>query len=441
MSHNSFPLLPVDEILSCLESMEVNFTREMLMQPTEAATLALYQRLVEVLVISRADLKPGGAALASAESREALDNYSETFALVKVTVQLMKSVGVNDFSLSDITAPTTKRLVRCLSGVINFAKFHEEFLALYDEAMRDVQSLTESKKELSAVQATLETRLAAAQRERDAEEPARAALTKETEALRRAVQTLQTRTDEVRDEVGALNKNVDASKTEIKRLKAEVKAKEDDLERIRGQIVSSPEKLQQEINDYHVKIKRSNTELAALSAELSGFTSKHTTLSDVSKRLRSCTERARKLAADLERLHSFEQVHEEARARVADLQQQLEAAERESAKVTKEIGAVDTTVADLSESYEKKRIKLHDDLQTMSRLRDELVAELRRDEESISDTLRACDETSRRIAHAEREHKELVANIKVQYGALEAAVTEYQRRLTEAFVAAGAGSK
>jgi hypothetical protein len=77
----------------------------------------------------------------------------------------------------------------------------------------------------------------------------------------------------------------------------------------------------------------------------------------------------------------------------------------------------------------------------MSRLRDELVAELRRDEESISDTLRACDETSRRIAHAEREHKELVANIKVQYGALEAAVTEYQRRLTEAFVAAGAGSK
>jgi hypothetical protein len=34
-----------------------------------------------------------------------------------------------------------------------------------------------------------------------------------------------------------------------------------------------------------------------------------------------------------------------------------------------------------------------------------------------------------------------VANIKVQYGALEAAVTEYQRRLTEAFVAAGAGSK
>ena len=70
------------------------------------------------------------------------------------------------------------------------------------------------------------------------------------------------------------------------------------------------------------------------------------------------------------------------------------------------------------------------------RLREDLSAEVKRDESSIADNLKACDELSRRLAMNEREHKDLVAGIKTRYSQLEQTVAGYHKRIEEAFAAA-----
>jgi kinetochore protein Nuf2 len=47
--------------------------------------------------------------------------------------KLMVSVGVNDFQMSDLNKPESKRMVRYLSAIINFLKFRGERRAKFDE--------------------------------------------------------------------------------------------------------------------------------------------------------------------------------------------------------------------------------------------------------------------------------------------------------------------
>lgn len=45
----------------------------------------------------------------------------------------MTEVGIDDFSLRDVLKPEPPRVRRILSAVINFAKFREEQMAIYDQ--------------------------------------------------------------------------------------------------------------------------------------------------------------------------------------------------------------------------------------------------------------------------------------------------------------------
>lgn len=54
----------------------------------------------------------------------------------------MTQVGVQDFSIRDLIKPEAQRVKTILSAVINFAKFREEQLSVFDKHVeRSVQSL------------------------------------------------------------------------------------------------------------------------------------------------------------------------------------------------------------------------------------------------------------------------------------------------------------
>ena len=58
---------------------------------------------------------------------------------------MMETCGITEYSVNDLTAPTTKRLRRQLSGIINFAKFREERLALLADLTMQRDVLTEQR--------------------------------------------------------------------------------------------------------------------------------------------------------------------------------------------------------------------------------------------------------------------------------------------------------
>lgn len=71
----------------------------------------------------------------------------------------MGRVGIEDFSLRDLIRPDGPRFRLVLSAVINFAKFREEQLALFEQFNRRSDDLLNERQRLQARQTELEERL------------------------------------------------------------------------------------------------------------------------------------------------------------------------------------------------------------------------------------------------------------------------------------------
>jgi kinetochore protein Nuf2 len=61
----------------------------------------------------------------------------------------MSQVAISDFSIRDLIKPDAQRVKRILSAIINFAKFREEQLPVFDKHTERSVSTTHSAKNLS----------------------------------------------------------------------------------------------------------------------------------------------------------------------------------------------------------------------------------------------------------------------------------------------------
>jgi hypothetical protein len=64
-----------------------------------------------------------------------------TLCFLRSCQKLMYFCGIGDFTIKDLTQPTSKRLKKHLSAVINFMKFKEERLPLFKELNEQVFTL------------------------------------------------------------------------------------------------------------------------------------------------------------------------------------------------------------------------------------------------------------------------------------------------------------
>ena len=67
----------------------------------------------------------------------------------------MIEVGIDDFSLKDIIRPEAPRLKIVLSALINFAKFREEQLGVFEEFSRKSEDLVEQRSKFTSREAEL----------------------------------------------------------------------------------------------------------------------------------------------------------------------------------------------------------------------------------------------------------------------------------------------
>lgn len=159
--------------------------------------------------------------------------------------KLMRTTGINDFTVKDVLYPERGRLRRNLSAVINFAKFREDRMERYQEFTAEAEGFVNQKQALEAENNKLLTEIRAINAQRASEEPRVqeleaenaqvaaqiAGLNQQQAAMKEAAQALKARWQEVGDQI---------SETKYKLLNA--KQEQDHL---RAQIVPSPEKLKQ----------------------------------------------------------------------------------------------------------------------------------------------------------------------------------------------------
>ena len=150
MAQYSFPVLENDELLPCLEEMELPLSALDLAKPTYEIVRPLYENMLTTLTgITREELmQPVFTAIDAFEFPELHDESIPCLHFYRQLHRLMAVTGVRDFSMRDVYKPEALRLRRHLSAVVNFAKFREEKLAAYADSQGVMDAALEERRAL-----------------------------------------------------------------------------------------------------------------------------------------------------------------------------------------------------------------------------------------------------------------------------------------------------
>ena len=112
-------------------------------------------------------------------------------------MKFMKVCGLHDFGWKDLHAPTSKRFRRQLSGAINFARFREERLPIYDELNQQRQDILGALQEAQTENAGLLKDMDDARAATDEKDAALASVVNETARAAAAAEASREYVDEV----------------------------------------------------------------------------------------------------------------------------------------------------------------------------------------------------------------------------------------------------
>lgn len=247
----------------CMEELRIHFTAEDLKNPTSAHMERVYESFLDLLM---------GTAKEEYENPDLRDvlEYPELqmdavagLAFFRMVHKFMGVVGIFDFSMKDFLKPTSDRVRRIMSAVINFAKFREEQLTEFEKYTIETDQLTEKKMALEQENKSLAETLHTAKLQRAQEEP----------AIQQAESEIATLTNEVTQlhkEQLNVQKEFQQLKTQATELSEKINNHKDNLMSIRqtstklaSQIVENPEKLKQSLLDLDTQLTTEREIVAA----------------------------------------------------------------------------------------------------------------------------------------------------------------------------------
>ena len=166
-----YPPLKNSDILLCMQELSIPFSDEDLQKPTPQRMQMVYEAFADILMgYTRESFDANVRACANEVENFVppsirphsdidighLSRFNRTHDVSQAIVFsffipgrltfrviLMSQVGIQDFSIRDLIKPEALRVKTILSAVINFAKFREEQLPVFDKHVeRSVQLLS-----------------------------------------------------------------------------------------------------------------------------------------------------------------------------------------------------------------------------------------------------------------------------------------------------------
>lgn len=271
----SFPELKSGEILQCMEDLRIPLGEQELSKPGPAVVQRILEAFADIFMgIPREQFAAAQPSFGVMEMLEYPDLHMDSIGLIsfyRTVLRLMLEVGVEDFSLRDLIRPEGPRLRLILSAVINFAKFREEQLAVFEDFSRKADQLVEERARLVQRRGELAKRVDGLRAQRRGQEDAAGRVREEIGGL---IQELR---DFKREQTG-LSGDLDQLKTRRTELSEKLAHSQfllgnikQECHKLKSRIVHSPEKLLQIIAEMNGSIaaeKHNLTQLERKSREL-----------------------------------------------------------------------------------------------------------------------------------------------------------------------------
>lgn len=250
----SFPELKISEILQCMDDLRIPLSENDLSKPHPVTVHRILDSFSDLFMGSshRDQLGNQPSVKAVVGSLEQPDYHVDSVTLIsfyRSILGMLVEIGVEDFSLRDLVRPESQRLKLILSAIINFAKFREEQLPMYQEFNRRTEESLQERDRLIRRFEEISERCNAIMTRRESEEMMTSQIKEESSSF---IKTLK----ELKKEQVALSAELEefkASKTEIgnslSQSTFQVSSLQQECMKLKSRIVHSPEKLLQIIEE------------------------------------------------------------------------------------------------------------------------------------------------------------------------------------------------
>lgn len=221
----SFPELKSSEILQCMDDLRIPLSDQELNKPNPMIVQRILESFADIFMgIPKEHFNSVQPSFGVMEMLEYPDLHLDSISLItfyRTILRLMIEVGVEDFSLRDLIRPEGPRLRVILSAVINFAKFREEQLAVFEEFSRKSEEIVEE----------------------------RARLTQKKAELTKKLDQIKTQRNSQEDAAGRVREEISGLIQELREFKKEQTALSNDLEQLKARRTELSEKL---VNHIHM---------------------------------------------------------------------------------------------------------------------------------------------------------------------------------------------
>ncbi|XP_046573025.1 kinetochore protein Nuf2-like [Haliotis rubra] len=247
LSHQ-FPTLTVDQIVTVCREMEIPITENDMRKPDVHRWNSLYGMVLESLAGITADQ----VRQQHIHSSQLCDNpeiHEESMSLMAFTLaiqRVMYACAFTDFSVKDVIDPRPKRLIKIMSAAINFYRFRQSRIEMFDELKAKNERYREQREYLLKSNDELKQKISKLKAIRAEQEPEIKKVMEEIEVMGRQVSENHKIQSATQKTVAEVRKNIAEKKAAQDQLKLAILTSQQEGEKLSQKIVQSPERVKQE---------------------------------------------------------------------------------------------------------------------------------------------------------------------------------------------------
>ena len=433
----SFPELKNAEILQCMEDLRISLQESDLNKPTIAVAQRIFEAFVEIFMGVGRDQMGQQPAFSLVETLEHPDLHVESISLIafyRIISRLMFEVGIEDFSLRDLIKPEAPRLRIILSAVINFAKFREEQLAVFEEFSRRADEAAEKRTKLSKRHDELTHKIGSLLMKQHEEAPA---VAKIKEEMGRLVQTLKelkkeqvrlsSSLDDLKDQKSTASQKLAQSQFLVGNMKQE-------CTKLKSRIVHSPEKLLQIIAEMNANISHEKTNISQLERKSRELQMKLESLVQLEQELLRTLQGMECLLSDLQKRDELVRKVSEERDSIERQHIASKDLAIKDTQMCRQLSAAQEKLSRLQKQQQERHEKISIRLKTLQEEYQVVAEDRTKASLKIEQSEKIIKDFESRMNELRRSHESEVASMRSECVSLKARVIAYANEVKKSFV-------
>ncbi|XP_076457415.1 uncharacterized protein LOC143291429 isoform X2 [Babylonia areolata] len=244
-----YPILTAEECVSFFREVTNSaISEEDFKKPDAKRWQIFYGTLFELMTGRQADLTAQSRLHTLADS-EYTELHEESLTLMSFTMALqrtMSGAGIEDFTVRDLIEPRPKRLLRIVSGAINFIRFRMYREVVFNKMKDSLERKRESYDYVLKENAELKKTLQAKQTARDSHMMKMTKLQEENDAIALSIQELHKQREVLQRNVSEMKSKLSESNAANDQIKVNILGTKEEGDKLSQRIIQSPERLKAE---------------------------------------------------------------------------------------------------------------------------------------------------------------------------------------------------